>query len=239
MTNPKAIALMSFTTYQGHILITEPGGEPQLYERFLLTANPDGSRSLRTVTQSPKGDLLRDVNQMVAANWRPIETIGRLFYKNEAHGSVLRRVVGDTLHSYVWNQNTEVDYATFDAPPHMSIGYHAIILDSWKMCFIDQSNPDFQEILVHSVSNTWNGKTLGHGQKIPSRARYDGQETLDLPAGTYDCERYVWETSFGKELHVWSTGPHRMLARMLVVSGDKEGSIYELGEMTERETVWP
>ncbi len=229
---------MSFTTYQGHILITEPGGEAQLYERFLLTANPDGSRSLRTLTQSPKGDLLRDANQMAAENWRPIEAIGRLYYKNEAHGSVMRRVVGDTLHSWVWNQNTEVDYAAFDAPPHMSIGYHAIILDSWKMCFIDHANKDPQEIMVHSVSNTWNGSTLSHGQKIPSQARYDGTETLDLPAGRYDCDRYIWATSFGKELHVWSTGPHRMLARMVVASGDKEGTVYELGEMTETETVW-
>ena len=230
---------MSFTTYDGHILITEPGGSPQLYERFLLTDNPDGSRSLRTLTQSPKGDLLRDVNQMVAADWRPIETIGRLFYKGEAHGTVLRRVIGDRLHSYVWNQDTEMDYTTFDAPPNMSIGYHAIILDSWKMCFIDKSNPDLQDILVHSVSNTWNGRTLSHGEKIPSRARYDGTETINLPAGTFKCDRYIWATSFGKELHVWSLGPYRMLARMVVASGDKEGTLYELGAITETKTQWP
>ncbi len=229
---------MSFTIYEGHIRITEPGGAPQLYERFLLTENPDGSRSLRTLTQSPKGDLLRDVNQMVAANWRPIEATGRLFYKGEAHGSVLRRVTGDKLHSYVWNQDTEVDFAEFDAPPHMSVGYHAIILDSWKMCFIDTSNTDFQEIMVHSVSNTWNGRTLGHGKKICSKARYDGAETLELPADTYDCERFIWATSFGKELHVWRTGPHHMLARMVVASGDKESTVYELGSMTETKTSW-
>jgi len=228
---------MTFSTYDGHILITEPGGTPQLYERFLLTENPDGSRSLRTLTQSPKGDLLRDVNQIVAADWRPIETIGRLFFKGKAHGSVLRRVVGDRIHSYVWNQNTIVDYAEFDAPPHMSIGYHAIILDSWKMCFVDTSNREFQEIMVHSVSNTWNGSTLGHGEKIISKARYDGREIIDLPIGPRECQRYIWATSFGKELHLWSLGPHRMLARMVVASGDKEGTIYELGSMTETKTI--
>lgn len=230
---------MSFTTFEGHILITEPGSSPQLYERFLLTENPDGSRSLRTLTQSPKGDLLRDHNQMVAADWRPIEAIGRLFYKGEAHGTVLRRVVGDTLHSYVWNQGTDINHATFDAPPKMSVGYHAIILDSWKMAFIDTSNTDLQDIIVHSVSNTWNGRTLEHGQKINSKARFDKRETIKVAAGAYECDKFIWATSFGKELHVWRTGPHHMLARMLVATGDKEGTVYELGAMTETKTVWP
>lgn len=229
---------MSFTVYEGHILITESGGSPQLYERFLLTGNPDGSRTLRTLTQSPKGDLLRDVNQIVAADWRPIECLGRLFYKGEFHGSVLRRVTGDRLHSYVWSADGELDTAEFDAPPHMTIGFHNIIHDSWKMCFMDTSTSEMREILPHSVSNTWNGRTLGHGQQIPSQARYDGTETLDLPAGRFECERFIWATSFGKELHVWRTGPHHMLARMLVATGDKEGTVYELGAMSETTTTW-
>lgn len=229
---------MSFTTFEGHIQITEPGGSAQRYEKFILTENPNGSRTLRTLTQSPKGDLLRDVNQIVAANWRPIECLGRLFYKNEFHGSVLRRVHNDTLQSHVWTPDGVYDYAEFDAPPHMTVGFHNIIHDSWKMCFIDTSNRDIQEILPHSVSNTWNGRTLGHGQKITSQARYDGTETLDLIAGRFECERFIWATSFGKELHVWRTGPHHMLARMVVATGDKEGTVYELGSITETKTTW-
>ena len=229
---------MSFNVYQGHIDITEPDGTPKLYERFILTENPDGSRTLRTLTQSPKGDLLRDANQTVDADWRPIEAIGRLYYKKECHGSVLRRLTDKTLHSYVWNRDTKLDYTTFDAPPLMSIGYHAIITDSWKMCFIDMSRRDFQDITVHTVSKTWNGRTLEHGEKVTSRARFEGIEHIDVPAGTFECARYTWVTSFGKELHIWSIGPHRMLARMLVARGDKEGTLYELAEMTEKETFW-
>lgn len=229
---------MSFTTFEGHIQITEPGGSPQIYEKFILTENPNGSRTLRTLTQSPKGDLLRDVNQIVAANWRPIECLGRLFYKNAFHGSVLRRVHNDTLQSHVWTPDGDYDYAEFDAPPHMTVGFHNIIHDSWKMCFVDTRNNVMQEILPHSVSNTWNGRTLGHGQKIPSQARYDGTEKLDLIAGRFECERFIWATSFGKELYVWRTGPHHMLARMIVATGDKKGTIYELGSMTETRTTW-
>ena len=71
---------MGLSIYTGRIDITEPDGYHCDYERFILTANPDGSRTLRTVTRSPKGALLRDVNQMVAADWRPSEVTGRLFF---------------------------------------------------------------------------------------------------------------------------------------------------------------
>ena len=103
---------MSLTIYQGQLDIVLPDGSRHDYERFIITRNPDGSRTMRTVTKSPKGDLLRDVNQMVRADWRPIEAMGRLFFKGEAQGTVLRRVVGDRLLSYVWAGDGEIDHAT-------------------------------------------------------------------------------------------------------------------------------
>jgi len=66
---------VSLTIYQGQLDIVLPDGSRHDYERFIITRNPDGSRTMRTVTKSPKGDLLRDVNQMVRADWRPIEAM--------------------------------------------------------------------------------------------------------------------------------------------------------------------
>jgi hypothetical protein len=231
--------VVSFETYIGRIDLTEPDGKTYDYERFILTANPDGTRTLRTVTWSPKGDLLRDTNQLVAADWRPIEAMGRLFFKNQAHGTVVRRIIGDKLHSYVWPQSGEVDYAVLDAPPNMNLGFHPIFHDAWKMSFLDTSHPAFQDILGHTVSNSWNGSSLGHGQKIHGKARFDVRETLKVPAGTFECEKFVWDTSFGKQLHVWRTGPHHIFVRLLVATGDKEGSVYELAALETIKATWP
>ena len=67
---------------------------------FTLTANPDESRTLRAVSRSPRGRLLRDVNQIAGPAWRPIEGMSRLFYKGECQGTVLRRVIGERLVSH-------------------------------------------------------------------------------------------------------------------------------------------
>lgn len=230
---------MGLTIFSGRIDLTEPAGNKSDYERFILTVNPDSSRTLRTVTRSPKGDLLRDVNQMVAADWRPIEAMGRLFFKNEPQGTVLRRVIGDKIHSYVWAPGAEMDYQVIDAPPRMTLGYHPIFHDAWKMNYLDLSHHEYQDILTHTVSNTWNGHTLGHGMKIKAQVKFDGRETLKVPAGSFDCERFIWQSTFGKELHVWRHGPHHVFVKMFVAKGDKTGSIYELATFEEKSVVWP
>lgn len=230
---------MSLSIYTGRIDLTEPDGLTSDYERFILTINPNGSRTLRTVTRSPKGDLLRDVNQMVAADWRPIEAMGRLFFKDEFHGTVLRRVIGDKIHSYVWNADGEMDHAVIDAPPRMTLGFHPIFHDAWKMNYLDLSNHDYQDILTHTVSNTWNGRSLGHGMKIKGQVRFDGSEPVTVKAGTFTCERFTWQTSFGKELHVWRHGPHHLFVKIVVAKGDKEGSVYELATLEEKSVTWP
>jgi hypothetical protein len=219
--------------FAGKIRITEPDGLVSPYERFIVTVNPDGSRTLRTVTRSPKGDLLRDVNQLLAADWRDIEATGRVFFKGQALGTVQRRIVGDTLHSRVLSRDGGLDEASFDAPPELILGFHALLTDAWKMSRLDTSHHEYQPLLIHTVSRTWNGSTLGHGERIQSKARYDTTEQLDLPAGRFECDKFIWQTSFEKELHVWRTGEANLLARMVVAEGDKAGSVYELSEYEE------
>jgi hypothetical protein len=230
---------MGLSIYTGRIDLTEPDGVRSDYERFILTVNPDGSRTLRTVTRSPKGDLLRDVNQMVAADWRPVEVVGRLFFKNEFQGTVMRRVVGEQLHSYVWTPEAPMDHAVLEAPPRMTLGFHPIFHDAWKMSYLDLGHHEYQDILTHTVSNTWNGRSLGHGMQIRGQVRYDGTETVDVPAGRLECQRFTWQTSFGKELHVWRHGPHHVFVKMVVATGDKHGSVYELATLEEKTVEWP
>lgn len=224
---------MDFSIHSGHVVIgpVDEPGDYQEYERFTITGNPDGSRTLRTITRSPRGDLLRDVNQMAGPDWRPIEGTTRLFFKGECHGTAVRRVIGDRLFSYVWAPGEETETAEFDAPPHMTIGFHPIMHEAWKMNFIDVARDDYQEVLIHTVSNTWNGRSVSHGQKLVSEAKFAGREDVTVPAGTFDCEKFVWQTPFDKELHIWRTGPQNVLVKELVAKGDKEGTLYQLAAL--------
>jgi hypothetical protein len=124
-------------------------------------------------------------------------------------------------------------YAEFEAPPRMSVGFHPIFHDAWKMNFHDITNTELQEVLTHTVSNSWNGSSLGHGQKIHGKARFEDHEKVTVPAGTFPTERFLWHTTFGKDLMVWRTGPHHLFVKLLVVSGDKEGTVYELAQLEQ------
>jgi len=157
--------------------------------------------------------------------------MGRVFYKGQLQGTVLRRVIGERVYSFVWTPDRQMDSAQFEAPPGMMLGFHPIIQDAWKMAFVDTSHREYQEIVVLSVSNTWNGRTLGHGEVLRSKAHFDGCEWLELPAGRFECEKFVWQTPFQKELHIWRTGEAHLLARMLVASGSNQGTTYELAQL--------
>ncbi len=224
---------MSLTIYQGQLDIVLPDGSRHDYERFIITRNPDGGRTMRTVTESPKGDLLRDVNQMVDADWRPIEAMGRLFFKGEAQGTVLRRVVRDRLLSYVWAGDGEVDHAVFDAPPNLTLGFHPVMHEAWKMCFLERTHHEPQPVYIYTVSHTWNGRALSHGGATENTTAYEGDETRVAQAGRFECVRFLWHTQFGFGLRIWTTGPDMILVRVEVVGGDRDGTYYGLATLTE------
>jgi hypothetical protein len=221
----------------GRIEIVELGEAPRPYERFTITLNPDGSRTLRTVTRSPAGDLLRDVNMMVGADWRPIEGMGRLFLKGELAGTVLRRVSGDRLDSYLWRPGEAMDHAVLEAPENMTLGFHPITGDAWKTNLLSTAHHEPQEVVVYTVSNTWYGGTLSHGHLLRSSAAFEGRETLDLPIGRTPCERFLWTPRPGKALLIWRTGEARLLARMEVVSGERPGTVYQLAAVDEEQVA--
>ena len=224
---------MIIKIFTGKIRIIEPDGKISPYEKFIITRNPDKSKTLRTVTKSPLGDLLRDVNQMISEDWHDIEAMGRLFYKDVNMGTITRRIIGDTLHSHIWNKNGYTDKKEFDAPHNMIIGLHPITHDAWKMNLIDTSHNNEQNMLVHTVSTTWNGRTLTHGEKLLSTVTYEGEEMLKLPAGEFMCEKFLWKSPFDKLLAVWRMGEARVLAKMHVLEGGKSGTIYELEQYDE------
>ena len=225
---------MSFIIYEGKITIKEPDGKISEYESFIVTKNPDGSRTMRTLTRSPKGDLLRDVNQREDKNWRPLEAVGRLYFKNELKGTVLRKIVKELLHSWIWHPDGVIDYKTFDAPKNLTVGFHPIFHEAWKMNFLSTEHDEKQSIITHTVSNTWNGSTIDHGVKLESFAKFDGNEDISVAAGRFNCRRYTWYTPFGKELIIWCHGEDNIFVKELVYKGDKAGTVYELCSLVKK-----
>lgn len=221
---------MGFSIITGNLLIgpegdTAPGRE---YEKFTLTANPDGTRTLRTLTRSPRGNLLRDVTQTVAADWTFLEAYGRLFLDGVCVGSVMRQRVGEELESRLWRPGEAPDVARFPAPRDLVVGYHPVIGDAWKANFYDMGRRGVQSLVTLSVSNTWNGSSLEHGIPRESTMEFLGLETITVPAGTFETEHLVWHTRIDNDLHIWRHGPHNLLIQLTAPDRD---TAYRLGSL--------
>ncbi len=221
---------MGFSILAGNLLIRQDGdpGPGREYERFTLTANPDGTRTLRTLTRSPRGDLLRDVTQTVAADWTFLEAYGRLFLGGRCIGSIARQRVGDQLESRLWRPGEAPDLAVFPAPRTLVVGYHPVMGDAWKANFYDRSRGGIQALTTLSVSNTWNGSSLEHGTPRESTMEFLGEETITVPAGTFLTEHLVWHTRIDNDLHIWRHGPHNLLVQL---TAPERQTVYQLGAL--------
>ena len=224
---------MSVKVFSGNMNIIEANGNISPYEKFIITFNPDGTKLLKTLSISPDGNLIRDVNQYFSSEWFDIEGIARLFYQNQYVGTILRRVIEGNLHSTIWNNKKEFDHTEFKISKNMHLGFHSLMNDAWKMNFLDTSHSEDQDIIVHTISETWNGSTITHGKELKSSAIYEGEEDLKLIAGNFYCQKFLWRTPSNKLLKIWRTSEAKVLARMEVIIGKNKGSIYELTNFKE------
>jgi hypothetical protein len=222
-----SVTLLSGTTVAGSL--SHPSDSVE-NERFVLSVNPDGSRSLHTQSYWPDGMFLRDVVQTVDAEWRAVEAYGRLFQDGVCRGTVVRRVVGDRLHSEYWSPEREVDRAEFEAPPNLILGYHPILGDAWKTVFYDLERGGLQEVRTHTVSATYDGSTLGHGVAHTTTLEFLGHETTVVPAGAFETERFMWHTTLDGDLEVWRTGPHHLFVKLIA---HDRGRLFQLARLEE------
>ncbi|MBL41477.1 MAG: hypothetical protein CMM49_02325 [Rhodospirillaceae bacterium] len=219
---------MNFLVYKGQINIIDTDGKTYDYENFIITRNPDGSRTLRAVSRSPNRDLLRDVYQKESKYWQPIEAFGNLYYKNKYEGSIQRKLIDGDLHSWLCKPNGNYDHKVFSIKKNVILGFHAIFHEAWKMRMVGKRKNEYNEILTFTVSDTWNGRTISHGTILSSTARYEGIEKVDVSAGKFLCDKFIWLTPFGKELLIWSHGDDSIFIKMQVIKGNNKGVIYEL-----------
>lgn len=218
---------MRLAIIHGRVNVRAAEGSPQPYERFSITINPDGGRTLRTLTVSPQGSLVRDVNQNVTADWKPTSGASRLFLDGQPHGTVAKFVTGDTIRSVV-HQGAECNSTEFPAPPHFSLGFHPIADEAWKMALIPSVAGKRHPLVTHTCSVTWNGKTIGHGQTVESEVEYLGTEAIVAGGALRECRAYLWFTPFAKVLKVWVLGEHNIFAGLEVLEGGNAGTTYKL-----------
>ena len=198
------------------------------WEDFIVTRNPDGSRTAMTMSRFPGCSIVRHVVQTVGSDFSPRDGFVRLFDEDRYLGALARHVTGDEVVSIVLPADGGApDMTSFPIEIETEVlGYHPTTAEGWKLMKLDRSHSGVQVIRLLTTSLTWNGGTLSHGRKVEMPVEYLGEDEITVAAGTFRCHRYMWRTGdIDGDLEIWTTGEDEIVARM---NGYSKGHAYEL-----------
>lgn len=203
------------------------------WEQFIATTNPDGSHTAQTMTRFPGTSLVRHVTQTVDADFMPMDGYLRLFVRNEYQGALVRRVVGDSVTSLLLAPDGRpIDEAALPGGPDLVLGYHPTAVEGWKFTKCDRSVSGTQQVRILTTSATWNGGQMTHGREVTLDIEYLGEKEIEVPAGTFLCDHYLWHTgAIDADIEVWTTGQDRICAKVV---GHAKGVTYELATHDQR-----
>lgn len=230
MSGGAATDTFPLATIHGEFQSRSPAGAVAVGSRWWLTVNPDGSRNAYSIARSTRGDVVRQAMQSVSKDWVPQFGQCVLIRDGKTAGVITKYLMGDRIKS-VFVTGDIFDVKEFPAPPRVSLGFHVGVGDAWHMSGVALKRGIRQSIAIHTSSATWNAVTLNHGETLSDGAEYLGEEDTEVGGLPLRCRTYLWFTSFGRTIKVWSYGEHNILARMEVLKvpeGFTPGTVYSL-----------
>jgi len=201
--------------------ISDPSVRVQ-WEKFVVTQNPDGSHTAQTTTRFPAGTIVRQVMQTVDRNFMPVDGFARLFVGGEYQGTLIRRVVGNSVTSLVMSPNgSPIEQTELAGGPDVVLGYHPTTVEGWKFAKCKKGVSGPQSVRILSSSPTWNGGQMTHGREVTMSVEHAGEEMITTPAGSFKADHYLWHTgAIDGDIEVWTFGPDRICARVQHKSRD-------------------
>lgn len=182
-----------------------------------VTVHGNGDRTLRALCEMDDSQVLRDVTSTVDMNWRPKDVFVRVSVRDEFLGSSWFRFNGKQVEceGFTANEGRISQTMAFDEPPH-SFVTHPVACDVWHFANIDRSRQEeiqtFTSATCSPLANGASGPMLGISQH---RFRYRGKETVEAPAGSFECERVTYVDKEGHDrMDAWCTLNDRLLVKM-------------------------
>jgi hypothetical protein len=176
-------------------------------EWFAITVQPDGVRTMRAQCEMDDGKLLRDVVYSVDGAWQPLDAYVRLTQNGEFKGGSWFRFEdhfidceGYTAREGRLSQRVAVDRR----PP--TFAPHPVAMDAWQTNQFDLSRPGEIQAF-EGCANSSPAADGGTGPMIglqTTTLEYLGDETLTVPAGTFETGHYRFHSELYTPFDIWS-----------------------------------
>lgn len=186
-------------------------------EDFHLTVHPDGSRTMRAVTDITARDISMNVIARVDARFRPIEVYFSYFRAGVLRASGLIGIDGNALTASSNGISGKITRAEV-VPENIAVVSHPLALDGWTSWYV-APRPDIAQTGAIYMLNTGADPTAPLLDKVTTqRFVYHGEEQVTVPAGTFTASRITMDG----HSDVWVHGPDRILVRYVWAEIDRD-----------------
>jgi hypothetical protein len=163
------------------------------FEEFQVTTDTKGAHTLSAHVELEFDGLnvVRDLIQSVHSDWHPMEGYLRLMVDQAFRGSAWYRFTDTEVECEAFSVTDGRTSQRFplNRRPMRGLGTHALMADAWNVAVLDFSKGPHQENFENNVmvSTHHLGATGPAIQPTNSGLNYVGQDTITVPAGTFDC----------------------------------------------------
>ncbi len=188
-------------------------------EWFTVTVQPNGDRTLRSQCEMDDVDLLRDVVQTVDGEWRPVDSFVRLTQRGAFMGAGWFHFTDQAVECEAYTVAEGRASQVIETGERVRIfASHPLMTDGWQCAAFDHGSSEATQKIAPWANSSprpdgGSGPLAAVGHKIID---YVGEETVSVPAGTFDCRHYRLHTSNpdAPPLETWVTGDDRQFVRM-------------------------
>lgn len=193
-------------------------------EEWRIFVHPDGSRTMILSKDFVALNALQIMTAHVDADFRPIDVYATYWVPGGYRGSIRVAVDGDTLRA-VSEAPTGSVTEEITVPEEVSVVTHGESMNGWYLSQGERDAEGKHAATYYVFNPTRDGSEMVRGRLGPASFQYLGKETITVPAGTFETERYLLTN-----IEMWITGEDRILVKQSLVGEDKEYVLTHLDE---------
>ncbi len=163
-------------------------------EWFTFTVQPNGDRTLRAQCEMDDSVLLRDVIYAVDGGWRPQDAFIRLTIHGKLVGSswFYFNEEGAQCEGYTTSDGRISQKLDLGGYP-TTFGAHPVTVDAMTSAAFDHGRGETKQFIPRAVtsSSAADGGTGPMLMPFEKSVEYVGKETVKVPAGTFETDRYL------------------------------------------------
>ena len=185
-------------------------------EEWRIFVHPDGSRTMMLSKDFIAANALQIMTAHVDKEFRPIDVYATYWVPDGYRGSIRAAVDGNELRAVSEGPGGRIE-DVLKVPHELSVVTHGESMNGWYLWQGERDAAGEHKATYFNFSPAPGGQATVKGRLHPATFTYLGTETITVPAGTFDTERYLLTN-----IEMWITGEDRILVKQAITDEDKE-----------------